>query len=126
MYKPIKYKPIIIFVAKIENKEQQNVLENMLEELFLYTMDEGHADTSSILLVSLIKDYEEKTETLVVPSTNTDPRFIEYADNTQFTNNIIVDTILHSDSLFYFEITDAIKIYNKPLNLWFLSSFYRI
>jgi hypothetical protein len=126
VYKPIKYNPIILLVSKINKPDELELIENMADELFNYLIEENYANLTNILLISIIKDYDKTTESLVIPSINTNKEIINYCEFSQFTNIIIVETIESSNTLFYFDITNKIKIYNKQLNLGFLGNYYKL
>ena len=113
VYKPIKYNPIILLVSKINKPDELELIENMADELFNYLIEENYANLTNILLISIIKDYDKTTESLVIPSINTNKEIINYCEFSQFTNIIIVETIESSNTLFYFDITNKIKIFSN-------------
>jgi hypothetical protein len=129
VYKPYKYNPIIILLSMVSCEEEFNYLEDSTDELFGYLFNNNYADTTNIILLSVIKQYDKTTSSLIIPSIHTNQDVINYCDHVQFTNNIIVDTIKNSDSIFYHDIdmaTNKMKIYDKSTNLSHLASYYRI
>ena len=129
VYKPYKYNPIIILLSMVSCEEEFIYLEDSTDELFGYLFNNNYADTTNIILLSVIKQYDKTTSSLIIPSIHTNQDVINYCDHVQFTNNIIVDTIKNSDSIFYHDIdmsTNKMKIYDKSTNLSHFASYYRI
>ncbi len=129
VYKPYKYNPIIILISMVMSVDEFKYLEDSTDELCYYLFNNNYADTTNIILLSVIKQYDKTISSLIIPSIHTNQDIIEYCDYVQFTNNIIVDTIKNSNSIFYQDIdmmTNKMKIYDKSINLSHFASYYKV
>jgi hypothetical protein len=116
-FRPKKYEPIQILVSKIENEKELIKLEELTSELFQYLYDQKEASSESILIFSIIKDYNHSTENLILPSTNSSPELVQRChENTDLLNGLIVDTLTKTDCEYYFEFKND-KILHHPINL---------
>lgn len=127
-YKPKKFNPLLIIVAKINSKDELEKIEAMSSEIFQILMDNNDAKEENILIFSIIKDYEKSTTNLILPSTKSSPTLSQRClEDTKFMNAIIIETLRNCDTEYYLELTDSkIYMHMKHLNLMALAGFYSI
>ena len=125
-FKPDQFKPILIIVAKLDNKESMEKLEAYTHEIFQILIDEEEADETNIIIFSVIKDHEKSTINLIQPSIKSNMDLVTNLENdTQLVNKIIVQTLMKSNTELYFEFKeDRILIHSYKLNLEDLTKFY--
>lgn len=123
-----KYNPFIFIIVKIDNETEMELIEAWANELFQILIDENKATLHNILIFSIIKNYEEQTINLILPSTKSNNKLVtECENNTELLNKAIVDTLLHIDSEFYFEITNnKIKMHLIHVGLPSFAEYYNI
>lgn len=127
-FKYHKYNPFIFIIVKIDIESEMELLEAWTNEIFQILLDENKATLDNILIFSIIKDYEEKTINLILPSTKSNTKLVtECENNTELLNKAIVDTLLYTDSDFYFEITNSkIKMHMINISLAPLAGYYKV
>lgn len=116
-FRPKKYEPLQILVSKIENEKELRKLEELTTEIFQYLYDQKEASSKSILIFSVIKDYDHSTENLILPSTNSSPELVQRChENIALLNGLIVETLAKTECEYYFELKDN-KILQHTINL---------
>lgn len=127
-FKVNKYDPFIFIIVKIDNKEDMERLQVWTSEIFQILIDHKKAKLNSILIFSIINDYEEKTTNLILPSTVSDKKIVTQCENnTELLNKAIVDTLLNFDSEFYLEVSDnKVKMHMINISLAPLAEYYSI
>ena len=127
-YKPKRFSPLIIIVAKIESKDNLEKIEAMSSEIFQILIDNNDANEENILVFSIIKDYDKSTTNLILPSTKSSQNLTNRClVDTKFMNAVIIETLKNSDTEYYLELTDCkIYMHMTHLNLMALANFYSI
>jgi hypothetical protein len=126
-YRPIKFNPLLLIITKISQKEEIDKIESFAHDIFQMLINENKATHISIIIFSVIKDYDKTTENLILPSIKSNKALIELCNqNTKLINNIIVETLIKSDCECYFELLDNTLLINQiNLNLMSLAKFYK-
>lgn len=127
-FKVKKYDPFIFIIVKIDNKEDMEKLQVWTSEIFQILIDHKKAKLNSILIFSIINDYEQKTTNLILPSTVSDKELVyKCENNTELLNKAIVDILLNIDSEFYLEVSDnKVKMHMINISLAPLAEYYNI
>lgn len=125
-YKPEQFNPIIFLITKISKKDEMKELEDWVNKLFQILIEHGNANDQSILIFSVIKDYNKTTENLILPSTKSNKKLTERCHKElKFVNDLVVKTLINSDTEFYIELLlDKVLIHENKLNLMAFSKFY--
>ena len=126
-YKPDSFNPIIFLITKISNNDEAEMVEALSHELFHILVDHKYATNENILIISLIRDHDETTTNLIIPSTKSNEKLVTRCTNEKnFINSLIVTTLKKFDTEFYFEYESSqIKIHPINLNLHSLAAFYK-
>jgi hypothetical protein len=94
-----KVKSIIFLISRISSYQEQIEIEEKKDDFFRLLIENNLAETDSIIIFSLIRDYNESTINLILPSTNSNEKVInKLVDNTLETNNLISETIINNES----------------------------
>jgi hypothetical protein len=125
-YKPTQFNPIIFLITKISNKDEMKKIEDWANKLFQILIEHGNANDQSIIIFSVIKDYNKTTENLILPSTNSNQKLTERCHKEmKFVNDLVVKTLTNYDTEFYIEVLlDKVLIHEDKLNLMAFSKFY--
>jgi hypothetical protein len=127
-YKPKRFSPLLIIVAKIGSSDELEKIEAMSSDIFQILIDNNDANEENILVFSIIKDYDKLTTNLILPSTKSSQTLTNRClIDTKFMNAIIIETLKKSDTEYYLELTDSkIYMHMTHLNLMTLANFYSI
>ena len=126
-YKPKLFTPLIITVCKLTTQDEVNKIEKISHDIFELLIDNKEATLNNILIFSIIKDYNKKTENMILPAANSDKVLVERCNNTNFLNTIITETLKNIDTKFYLEITETkILIHPVKTNLMSLANYYKL
>jgi len=127
-FKPKRFSPLLIIVAKISSKDELEKIEAMSSEIFHILMDNADATEENILVFSIIKDYDKSTTNLILPSTKSSQTLTNRCHvDTKFMNAVVIETLKNTDTEYYLELTDAkIFMHLTHLNLMALSNFYSV
>jgi hypothetical protein len=127
-YKPKPFYPLIFAICKLETQEETDKVELLSHDIFELLIEYGKATEDNILVFSIIKDYNKKTENMILPSTKSNKQLLERCySNIKFLNAVIVKTLKNNDTEFYLEFTDTkILIHSIKINLMSLANYYRI
>lgn len=127
-FKPKSFAPIQVVIIKVSSNDEYEMVESFSNEIFQILYDNKDVDSSTILLISVIKDYDKSIKNLVIPSTKSNERLTDRCHQAvDFTNSIIVETIKNNDTEYFIEVkNDKILIHQKRINLMSLIGFYKI
>jgi hypothetical protein len=127
-YKPKIYNPLLIIISKISSEDEYSKLEALTEEIFQILIEQKEATENNIIIFSIIKDYTETTQNLILPSINSNKDLVERCHkDIIFMNSLITNTINNSNCEFVIEFTDnKILLHLINLNLSFLSNYYSL
>ena len=128
IYKPNHLNPILFIITKLSDPEELEKLHTLTDEIFLILMDEKIASDESILVFSIINDYDQKTENLILPSIKSNNDLVnKYCNETNNVNKTIVDILENNDTEFYLEINnDKILLHMKHININGYAKFYNL
>ena len=127
-YKPTLFAPLIFAICKLETQEETNKIELLSHDIFELLIEHGQASENNILIISIIKDYNKKTENMILPSTKSNKILLERCHgDIKFLNAVIIETLKNNDTEFYLEFTDTkILIHLIKLNLMSLANYYKL
>jgi hypothetical protein len=123
-----QYYPLVFLIGKLVNQDEMTKFESLTDELFKLLIEKNNADDKSIVIFSVIKDWDRKTENLIKPTPKSDQEILEKVhNNTPFLNNIIINILKSTDCGFYIEINEnKVKIYNGQIGLTSLAQYYKV
>lgn len=125
-FNPINNNPLIILLLKIKSVEEEQHLESIAYDIFSILLEEEYITKESILVFSIIKDYNQTTCNLILPTIYSDKDIVEkYYENTKLLNTIIVEIIKNTDCNFYFGIKkNKLIVYDKQINLMAFANYF--
>ena len=123
-----QYHPLTFFICKLNSIDEEKKLEELSNELFGLLFEKNYANNKTILIFSIIKDWEEKTENWIKPAINSNNEMVERCHNNTDSLNKIITTILKSsDSEFYIEIyNNKISWFDRKIGLTDLAHYYKV
>jgi len=114
--------PIVFFIIKIFNKEEEEFLEKNTHLLFKTLIENNYASSNSIVIFNIIKEYSNKIINWILPSKTTNLKFLKQIEkDNNFINSIIIETLKHYNCKIQIVFSqNELKIQSCNINLDFL------
>lgn len=119
--------PIVFFIIEINNDKQEQFIENHTDYLFKILIDNKLADSSNILIFSVIKKHSEKMINWILPSKECNSKILKQIGKDAKLINIIINKIIKNsncETLLIFS-DNELKIQDCDINLNYLCELYK-
>jgi hypothetical protein len=119
--------PIVFFIIEITNDKQEKFIENHTNYLFKILIDNKLADSSNILIFSVIKKHSEKMINWILPSKECNSKILKQIEKDANLINIIINKIIKNsncETLLIFS-DNELKIQDCNINLNYLCELYK-
>jgi len=119
--------PIVFFIIEINNDKQEQFIENHTNYLFKILIDNKLADSSNILIFSVIKKHSEKMINWILPSKDCNSKILKQIEKDANLINIIINKIIKNsncETLLIFS-NNELKIQDCNINLNYLCELYK-
>ena len=106
--KPAVFSPLIFFIVRVVSNEEVLKIESLAPELFQFLIEKEHATTKNILIISMIKDHEQKTVNYVLPSIESDAALLEKCHTRQnLLKTILIETLKNYQTELYINVDES-------------------
>ena len=118
--------PIVFFIVKIQNEQEEKFLEKNTNFLFKTLIEHNLAPSNSIVIFNILKQHLNKIINWILPSTTTNLKFLKQIENdNHLINSIIVEIIKNYNCKKRFVFSsDELKIVSSDINLNHLINYY--
>jgi hypothetical protein len=119
--------PIVFLIIEINNDKQEQFIENHTHYLFKILIDNKLADSSNILIFSVIKKHSEKMINWILPSKECNNKILKQIEKDANLINIIINKIIKNsncETLLIFS-DNELKIQDCNINLNYLCELYK-
>lgn len=118
--------PIVFFIVKIQNEQEEKLLEKNTNFLFKTLIEQNKAPSNSIVIFNILKQYSNKIINWILPSTTTNLKFLKQIEKDNvLINSIIVEIIKNYNCKKLFTLSsDELKIESCDINLNYLINYY--